>query len=140
LHEIIFEADTPLGKAFDLVLIVSIVLSVSAVFLESVHHIEQSYGVLLRTIEWFFTILFTVEYILRLVCITRPLAYARSFFGVVDLLAIIPTYLSLIVPGSHYFLVIRTLRVLRVFRVLKLAQYLDILKQIQTKRGSKAYT
>jgi voltage-gated potassium channel len=124
LHEIIFEADTPAGKAFDIVLILSIVLSVGAVFLESVHRIEQSYGVLLRTIEWFFTILFTIEYILRLVCVTRPLAYTRSFFGVVDLLAILPTYLSLIVPGSHYLLVIRTLRVLRVFRVLKLAQYL----------------
>ena len=124
LHEIIFEADTPAGKTFDLVLIVSIVLSVGAVLLESVDRIDQSHGELLRTIEWFFTILFTVEYILRLMCVTRPFAYARSFFGVVDLLAILPTYLSLMVPGSHYLLVIRTLRVLRVFRVLKLAQYL----------------
>jgi voltage-gated potassium channel len=124
LHEIIFEADTPAGKTFDIVLILSIVLSVGAVLLESIHRIEQSYGELLRAIEWFFTILFTVEYILRLMCVTRPFAYAHSFFGVVDLLAILPTYLSLIVPGSHYFLVIRTLRLLRVFRVLKLAQYL----------------
>jgi voltage-gated potassium channel len=124
LHEIIFEADTPAGKTFDIVLIVSIVLSVGAVSFESVDHIEQSYGALLHKIEWFFTILFTVEYLLRLMCVTRPLAYARSFFGVVDLLAILPTYLSLLVPGSHYLLVIRTLRVLRVFRVLKLAQYL----------------
>lgn len=124
LHEIIFEADTPDGKTFDVVLIASIVLSVGAVLLESVDRIDQSHGELLRTIEWFFTILFTIEYILRLGCVTRPLAYARSFFGLVDLLAILPTYLSLVVPGSHYLLVIRTLRVLRVFRVLKLAQYL----------------
>lgn len=124
LHEIIFEADTPAGKAFDIVLIVSIVLSVLAVVLESVSRIEAMYGNVLRTVEWFFTILFTVEYVSRLFCITRPLRYATSFFGIIDLLAIVPTYLSLLVPGSHYLLVIRTLRVLRVFRVLKLVQYL----------------
>ena len=125
LHEIIFEADTPAGRAFDLVLIASIVLSVLAVVCESVERIEATYGALLRAVEWFFTILFTVEYLLRLLCVTRPLRYAISFFGVVDLLAILPTYLSLLLPGSHYLLVIRTLRVLRVFRVLKLAQYLN---------------
>ncbi len=124
LHEIIFEADTAAGRTFDLVLIVSIVLSVVTVMLDSVHHIEQSYGDLLGAIEWFFTLLFTVEYILRLCCITRPLSYARSFFGLVDLLAIVPTYVSLFLPGSRYLLVIRILRLLRVFRVLKLAQYL----------------
>lgn len=124
LHEIIFEADTPAGKAFDLILIVSIVLSVFVVMVESVNHIQQRYGTALRAIEWFFTILFTVEYILRLLCVRRPLGYARSFFGVVDLLAILPTYISLLLPGTHYLLVIRTLRVLRIFRVLKLAQYL----------------
>lgn len=125
LHEVIFEADTTAGRAFDIVLIASIVLSVVAVVCESVNHIETSYGALLRAIEWFFTILFTVEYALRLVCVTRPLRYATSFFGVVDLLAILPTYLSILLPGSHYLLVIRALRVLRVFRVLKLAQYLN---------------
>jgi voltage-gated potassium channel len=124
LHEIIFEADTPAGKAFDIILIVSIVLSVVVVMVESVGHIQQDYGDLLRATEWLFTILFTVEYILRLLCVYRPLAYARSFFGLVDLLAILPTYLSLFFPGTHYLLVIRTLRVLRIFRVLKLVQYL----------------
>jgi voltage-gated potassium channel len=124
LQEIIFEADTPAGKTFDVVLIVSILLSVLAVILESVKRIEATYGDLLRAIEWGFTILFTIEYVLRLVCVTRPLQYAKSFFGLVDLLAILPTYLSLVLADSHYLLVIRTLRVLRVFRVLKLAQYL----------------
>ena len=125
LHEIIFEADTPAGKAFDIILIVSIVLSVVIVMIESVGHIQQRHGNLLRAVEWFFTILFTVEYILRLLCVRRPLGYAKSFFGVVDLLAILPTYMSLLSPGTHYLLVIRTLRVLRIFRVLKLAQYLS---------------
>jgi voltage-gated potassium channel len=132
LHEIIFEADTAAGKAFDVALIVSILLSVVAVMLESVKTIEQSYGSLLRTLEWLLTILFTIEYILRLLCVTRPLQYATSFFGLVDLLAILPTYLSLLLPGSHYLLVIRTLRLLRVFRVLKLVQYVSeahLLKQ-----------
>jgi voltage-gated potassium channel len=125
LHEIIFEADTPAGKAFDVVLIVCILLSVVTVTLESVQAIEQSYGGLLRAIEWGLTLLFTVEYCLRLFCVTRPLQYMTSFFGIVDLLAILPTYLSLVLPGSHYLLVIRALRVLRVFRVLKLTQYLS---------------
>ncbi|MGQ4809844.1 hypothetical protein NKDENANG_03280 [Candidatus Entotheonellaceae bacterium PAL068K] len=132
LHEIIFEADTPAGKAFDVVLIVSIACSVCTVMLESVGWVEALYGSLLRTIEWFFTILFTLEYALRLLCVTRPRRYVTSFFGVVDLLAIAPTYLSLLLPGSHYLQVIRALRVLRAFRVLKLALYLreaQLLKQ-----------
>jgi voltage-gated potassium channel len=124
LREIIFEADTAAGKAFDVILIVSILLSVVAVTLESVGAIERSYGRQLRAIEWLLTILFTVEYILRLLCVARPWHYMTSFFGLVDLFAILPTYVSLMVPGSQYLLVIRTLRVLRVFRVLKLAQYL----------------
>ena len=123
LHEIIFEADTPAGKLFDVLLILSIVLSVVLVMLDSVSSIRQSYGDLLYLGEWAFTILFTIEYILRLYSVGRPLAYATSFFGVVDLLAILPTYLSIIFPGSQYFLVIRLLRVLRIFRVLKLVQY-----------------
>ncbi len=125
LHEVIFEADTPAGKAFDVALLVAIVLSVVAAVLESVEAIRLSYGPALLRIEWFFTILFTVEYILRLVCVGRPLAYARSFFGVVDLLAIVPTYLSLFVAGAQTLIVIRALRLLRVFRVLKLAQFLS---------------
>jgi len=123
LHEIIFEADTPAGKLFDVLLILSIVISVVLVMLDSVSSIRQSYGNLLYIGEWVFTILFTIEYLLRLYSIGRPLSYATSFFGVVDLLAILPTYLSLIFPGTQYFLVIRVLRVLRIFRVLKLVQY-----------------
>jgi len=125
LHEVIFEADTPAGKAFDVALLWSIVLSVLAVMLDSVGSITNEYGTLLRSVEWFFTILFTIEYILRLISVGRPLRYAKSFFGIVDLLAIIPTYLSLLFAGSHYLLVIRTLRLLRIFRVLKLAHYLS---------------
>ncbi len=124
LHEIIFEADTAAGKLFDVVLILSILLSIVAVMLDSVVDIRRQYGDILVTVEWFFTILFTVEYFLRLASIGRPLKYAFSFYGLVDLLSIIPTYFSLIFPASKYLLVIRILRVLRVFRVLKLVQYL----------------
>ncbi len=124
LHEIIFEADTAGGRLFDVALIWSILLSVLAVMLDSVAGIRAQYGSFLYAAEWFFTILFTIEYLLRLSCIGRPAKYATSFFGVIDLLAILPTYLSLLLPGSQYLLVIRILRVLRIFRVLKLAQYL----------------
>ena len=123
LHEIIFEADTPPGKAFDVGLILTILLSVLVVMLESIAGIRQEYGPVLRTMEWGFTIAFTIEYLLRLYCVGRPLQYAGSFYGIVDLLAIIPTYLSVILPGTQYLLVIRTIRILRVFRVLKLVQY-----------------
>lgn len=124
LHEIIFEADTPAGKAFDVALLASIVLSVLAVTLESVTPIRQRYGPALRAAEWVFTILFTVEYALRIVSVRRPLHYATSFFGIVDLLAVIPTYLSLFFAGAHALIVIRALRLLRVFRVFKVARYL----------------
>lgn len=125
LHEIIFEADTALGKLFDVVLLVSIVLSVLVVMLDSVTLIRARYGPILVALEWMFTALFTVEYILRLLSVRRPLRYATSFFGVVDLLAILPTYISLLVPGTQYLLVIRVLRLLRIFRVLKLVEYLS---------------
>jgi voltage-gated potassium channel len=124
LHEIIFEADTPAGKLFDILLIVSIILSVFMVMLDSVDSIQIKYGRLLLIGEWFFTVLFTIEYLLRLFSVGRPLAYATSFYGIIDLLAVLPTYLSIFFPGSQYFLVIRILRVLRIFRVLKLVQYL----------------
>jgi len=123
LHEIIFEADTPAGRLFDLVLIVSILCSVLAVMLDSVPRIQSAYGRELYLVEWFFTLLFTLEYGLRLFCIGRPLKYATSFFGLVDLLSIVPTYISLLIPGSQYLLTIRILRILRIFRILKLAQY-----------------
>ena len=125
LHEVIFEADTPAGKAFDVALLWSILLSVAAVLLESVEGIRARYELFLRTAEWFFTILFTIEYVLRLISVGRPLRYATSFFGVVDLLAIVPTYLSLVIPGTQSLIVIRALRLLRIFRVFKLVRFLD---------------
>ena len=125
LHEIIFEADTAAGRFFDLALIWSILISVAAVMLDSVAAVRARYGDVLTAIEWFFTVLFTLEYLLRLWCIGKPMRYGTSFFGAVDLLAVLPTYLSLILPGSRYLLVIRILRVLRIFRVLKLMQYMN---------------
>lgn len=125
LHEVIFEADTPAGKAFDLILLITILLSVLVVMLESISSIRTTYYDALHVVEWAFTILFTIEYILRLACLRSPLKYATSFFGVVDLLAVIPTYLSLFFPGTQYLLVIRLLRILRVFRVLKLVHFIS---------------
>ncbi len=130
LHEVIFEADTPAGRLFDIALLTAIGTSVVAVVLESVTEIRVQYGGLLRAAEWLFTILFTVEYILRLVTVRQPLRYARSFFGLVDLLAIIPTYLSLVVTGAQSLLVIRALRLLRVFRVLKIVRHLHELSSL----------
>ncbi|HYC30723.1 MAG TPA: ion transporter [Gemmatimonadales bacterium] len=124
LHEVIFEADTLAGRTFDLLLLLAIVVSVTVVMLESVATVRARAGHTLRALEWGFTVLFTVEYALRLVTVRRPLRYAVSLFGVIDLLAVLPTYLSAIVPGAQSLLVIRLLRLLRIFRVLKLAEYL----------------
>lgn len=124
LYEVIFKADTVVGKSFDIAVIVFIALSVITVIINTVDSIEQEYGNILHVTEWVFTIIFTIEYLLRLICCKRPVAYARSFFGIVDLFAILPTYISLFLPGSHVLLVIRTLRVLRIFRVLKLVKYI----------------
>jgi len=124
LYVVIFHHDTPAGKAFDVALIVSITVSVLAVMLDSVSAISRPFGPYLYRLEWFLTGLFTIEYILRMICAPHPFVYARSFFGLVDLASILPTYLSLFLPGTQYFLVIRMLRVLRVFRVLKLAAYI----------------
>ena len=123
LHVVIFGHHTALGKVFDIALIFFICASVIAVMLDSIASVRLAYGSELYAIEWFFTIIFTVEYILRLVSAPQAGSYARSFFGVVDLASILPTYVSIILPGSQYFLIIRVLRVLRVFRVLKLAAY-----------------
>jgi voltage-gated potassium channel len=124
LRVIIFEADTPAGKAFDVGLLVAIFLSVFAVMLDSVAAFRSQHGQLLTNAEWVFTLLFSLEYALRLLCSPRPLHYARSFFGLVDLLAILPTYLSLLLPGAQSMAVIRGLRLLRIFRVFKLGQFL----------------
>ena len=123
LHSVIFGHDTPAGKAFDVGLILAIILSLIVIMLDSVTSIQEGHGFTLFALEVFFTLLFTVEYILRLLCAKNPRKYARSFFGLVDLLAILPTYISLIFPSTRFLITIRVLRVLRVFRVLKLTQF-----------------
>ncbi len=132
IYEIIFEADTPLGKAFDVTLLVAIVASVFAVCLDSVVSIRQQYSVELMAVEWFFTGLFTVEFTLRLFSVRRPFGYVFSFYGLVDLLAILPSYMSLLFPGTQHLLVIRILRLLRVFRVLKLGRYVSESQHLAT--------
>ena len=132
LHEIIFEADTPAGKAFDVALLWLIVLSVLTVVAESVPEWGATYRREFELIEWGFTVLFTLEYVLRLAVVKKPWHYARSFFGLVDLLAILPTFIALIVPGSSSLRIIRILRVLRVFRVLKLVGFIAEAKQLQS--------
>jgi voltage-gated potassium channel len=131
LHEVVFEADTKAGRAFDVALLATIVLSVVVVVLESVRSLRAAYGAAFVAIEWAITILFTVEYVLRLVTVSRPLRYATSFYGIVDLAAVVPTYLSLLVPSSHYLLVVRALRLLRVFRILKLTEFLREARQLR---------
>lgn len=129
-RHIIFGTDTPAGRYFDLLLIVAIVTSVLAVMLDSVQSIHQHFGPWLYGVEWFFTILFTLEYLVRLWVSDRPVRYARSFFGVVDLLSVVPTYISLLVPGANYLLTIRALRVLRIFRIMKLAALMSEANQL----------
>ncbi len=124
IYRIIFEADTPAGKAFDVALLLAIVASVVVVMVDSVRSIRAEHGAVLYGLEWAFTILFTAEYLLRLYCVERPIRYARSFFGIIDLLSVLPTYASLFLAGSQQLIVIRVLRLLRIFRVFKLARYL----------------
>ena len=125
LHEAIFEAETLPGKIFDYALIVVIVFSIVLVMLESVASISEHWGKLFRVLEWVITILFSIEYCLRLLCVTNRWNYAKSFYGIVDLLSVLPTYLSLLIPGAHTLLIVRSLRLLRIFRLLKLSQYLQ---------------
>ncbi|KAB2841922.1 ion transporter [bacterium] len=138
IHTVVFESDTPAGKAFDVALITLILLSVLTVLLESVSSIRERFGTLLYILEWIFTVCFSAEYLLRLYCVQRPLAYARSFFGVVDLLACLPMYLSFFLPGAHSLIVVRSLRLLRIFRVFKLSHYFQegqvILKALRASR------
>lgn len=124
LNEVIFGVETPLAKAFDLVLIIAILVSVVAVMLGSVASLQAQYGLWFYRLEWFFTGLFSIEFLLRLISVRKPWLYLRSFFGVVDFLAIIPTYLVFFFPGIKYMLMIRVLRLLRIFRVLKLSEYM----------------
>ncbi|WP_299592389.1 ion transporter [uncultured Microbulbifer sp.] len=125
LNEVIFGTDTPAGKYFDVVLIWTILLSVALVLLASVENWWVRYGDIFYTLEWFFTALFTVEYLTRVYCAKDRRSYIFSFYGVVDLLAILPSYLALIFTGATYLMVIRLLRVLRIFRILKLVRYLS---------------
>jgi voltage-gated potassium channel len=125
LHEIIFEADTPAGRRFDTALLITIFASIAVVLLDSIASVHERHERLLLALEWTFTALFTVEYLLRLYSVEKPLRYATSFFGVVDLLAVIPSYLSLVMPGAQSLLVIRALRMLRIFRVFKLSAYIE---------------
>lgn len=125
LRDIIFGTDTKAGRYFDLGLIVCIVLSVALVFLDTIESVNSRYGTWIRIAEWGFTGIFTFEYLLRLYCSAKPWQYARSFYGVVDLLSILPSYLALFFPGANFTLVIRVLRLFRIFRVLKLLRYLS---------------
>ncbi|MGB0767532.1 MAG: ion transporter [Phycisphaeraceae bacterium] len=124
LHEVIFEADDRAGKLFDTVLILAILASVIVVILDSVQTMPAWTDTLFIVLEWFFTILFTIEYILRIVAVRKPWRYVFSFYGIVDLLAILPTYLGLFIPNAHEMIVIRMLRLLRIFRVFKLVRFL----------------
>ena len=125
IHIIIEGTDTRLGKLFDIVLLIAILASVGVVMLDSVLYMRLQYGTIFRYAEWFFTILFTIEYILRLFSAPNRFRYTFSFFGIVDLLSVLPSYLSLIFGGVQYLLVIRILRILRIFRVLKLNTYMQ---------------
>lgn len=123
IYEIIFEADTPAGKFFDVSLLIVILISVALVMLESVESIRSNNQHLLKILEWAITVIFTIEYILRVVIVKKSLRYIFSFYGIIDLLSVIPTYLGLFIVGSHSLVVIRILRLLRVFRILKLTRY-----------------
>ena len=123
LHEIIYEADTSAGKIFDIILLITILVSIIFVMLETVKEIDQKYHAFLNIAEWVITILFTIEYIGRIIAIKRPLKYIFSFYGIIDLLSTIPKYISLIFVGTHALVALRALRLLRIFRILKLARY-----------------
>jgi voltage-gated potassium channel len=139
LHEIIYEADTPAGKLFDVVLLIAILASIVLVMLESVNSLDAKYHTFLNVSEWIITILFTIEYILRVITVKKPIRYITSFYGVIDLLSTIPKYLSLIFVGTHALVALRALRLLRVFRILKLARYLGASNQLASAiRASRA--
>ena len=123
LYEIIFEADTPAGKLFDVSLLIVILISVTLVMLESVPSIRSNYSQILHILEWIITGIFSIEYALRIIIVRRPFRYIFSFYGIIDFLSVIPTYIGLFIVGSHHLVVIRILRLLRIFRILKLTRY-----------------
>ncbi len=136
MHEVIYEADSPAGRLFDLVLLLVILFSVVLVMLESVESIDNKYHDFLNISEWVVTILFTIEYIARIVSIKQPRKYIFSFYGIIDLLSTIPKYLSLLFVGTHALTAIRALRLLRIFRILKLTRY--IRESLQLRRALTA--
>lgn len=125
IHVVIDGTDTPMGKLFDIVLLVAVIASVAVVMLDSVLIMRMKYGTIFYYLEWFFTILFTIEYLLRLFSTPNRIRYMFSFYGIVDFLSILPTYLSLLYVGVQYLLVVRILRILRIFRILKMADYMQ---------------
>ncbi len=124
LHEVIYEADTPAGKRFDVILLIFILASILVVMLESITHIDKVYGNLLNTAEWIFTILFSIEYIARIISVRKPWRYILSFYGIIDFLSTVPLYLTAFITGSHTLITFRALRLLRVFRILKLGRFI----------------
>ncbi|MGW9686529.1 ion transporter [Flagellimonas sp. 2504JD1-5] len=131
LHEIIYEADTPLGKLFDIILVILIVLSVILVMLESIEDIDQHYHKILLALEWVITIFFTLEYIARLISIKKPWKYVFSFYGIIDFVSTIPLYLSYLLAGSQVLLAVRAFRLLRIFRILKLVKFMGEASQLK---------
>jgi voltage-gated potassium channel len=125
MYNVIFEADTAAGRRFDIVLLVAILVSILVVVLDSVPAIGVKHDVIMYSLEWAFTLLFSLEYLARLACVQHPLRYATSFYGIIDLISVLPTYLSLLVPGAAVLLDIRILRLLRVFRIFKLTLYIQ---------------
>ncbi|WP_296950205.1 ion transporter [uncultured Massilia sp.] len=125
MYDVIFEADTPAGRRFDIALVCAILLSILVVVLDSVPRLHADYGAALHLLEWMFTLLFTVEYVARIAAVQHPWRYVSGFYGIIDLLAVLPTYFSLLVPGSAVLLDIRILRLLRVFRIFKLTLYIE---------------
>lgn len=139
LHEIIYEADTPMGKGFDIALLILIVLSIILVMLESIKPLYAQYYWEFYTAEWVITILFSIEYILRIISINKPSRYVFSFYGIVDFLSTIPTYLALFIGGGNLFFAVRALRLLRVFRVLKITRYMgESNKLMEALKNSRA--
>jgi len=125
VHEIIYEADTPEGKLFDIILLIAILASILLVMLESIESLDEKYHAFFNISEWIITVLFSIEYILRIVSVKQPIKYVTSFYGVIDLLSTIPKYLSLIFVGTHALVAFRAIRLLRVFRILKLVRFLS---------------
>jgi voltage-gated potassium channel len=138
LHEVVFESNTKAGKLFDISLLICILVSIMIVMLDSVNSLHASYGHIFYATEWVFTILFTIEYILRLLSVKKPLKYSFSFLGIIDLLAIIPMYLSILFIGAQSLLVLRALRILRIFRIFKLTHFLSEMSFLTTALKSSA--